>query len=292
MKRNEKSLDSLWTKYKKEKDIRKKVELFDKYQRKAKEYTLQNAKYKEMIEDVTYRMSKTNEIAIAYVNGELPSIYHINYNQVAGDIPYGVSFTLINEDTIKKLVTEGEIELPYKKLDFVKDKMWNKKQLNSSVLQGILQGESMKDIAKRITPIVNNNEKAAIRNARTMVTGAENGGRLDSYERLEKNGVILKKVWIATPDKRTRDWHLELDGQEVDVDGYFVDGNGDTLRFPGDAKAEPRTVYNCRCAMKTHIIGFKNDNKINYLPPRQTDKRHEIAIEEEKYEREKSDNNN
>jgi SPP1 gp7 family putative phage head morphogenesis protein len=137
---------------------------------------------------------------------------------------------------------------------------WNKKQINSSVLQGVLQGESIDKMAKRLLPIVGNNEKAAIRTARTMVTGAENRGRQDRYDEYEEAGVVMNKVWIATPDNRVRDWHLSLDGQEVPTDGYFVDGLGQELEYPGDPYAPPNTVYNCRCSMRSHILGMRQSD--------------------------------
>ena len=138
--------------------------------------------------------------------------------------------------------------------------------MNSAVLQGIIQGDSMDRIAERILPIVHNNESAAIRNARTMVTGAENQGRLDSFQELQDMGTVIKKKWIATLDDRVRAWHAEMDGDEVDLDENFVDGNGNELQYPGDPDAEPETVYNCRCAMEAVIVGFKDENgNVNYI---------------------------
>lgn len=226
-----------------------------------KEQTIMNDRFKSMIADTTEKIANVNEIALQYTNNQMPSIYAKNYNQINTDIKnLGVKFDLVNESTVKKLVKDGDIKLPYKNLDKIKDARWNTKQLNSSVLQGILQGESMDKIADRIYPIVGRNSSAAIRNARTMVTGAENRGRLDSYHQLEEDGVVMKKVWIATPDDRTRESHLVMDGQEVDIDEPFVDGDGNELDYPADPSGEPETVYNCRCSMKTHIIGFKKSD--------------------------------
>ena len=220
--------------------------------------TVMNERYKDMLEDTAKRLTEVNSIALSYVNDQIPSIYAKNYNQISGDVKkLGVRFDLVNESTVKRLVKDGDIKLPYKNINKIKDARWNTRQLNSSVLQGILQGESMDKIADRIYPIVGSNSNAAIRNARTMVTGAENRGRLDSYEKLEEDGLVMKKVWIATNDDRTREWHLEMDGQEVDIDEDFIDGNGNHLEYPGDPSAEPETVYNCRCSMKTRIVGFK-----------------------------------
>lgn len=226
-----------------------------------KAVTLQDAKYKAMVEDTALRISESNQTAIDYINNRTPNIYANNYNQVNGIAENaGVQFRIINEDVVKKRIREGDIKLPKSRLSVPKDVRWNTKKMNSAVLQGILQGESMNDIAKRLLPIVDNNVNSALRNARTLVTQAENSGRLDSYKALEEEGAVLKKVWMATPDERTREAHLELDGQEVGIDEPFVDIDGNELMFPADPSADPATVYNCRCTMVTRIVSV-NGNK-------------------------------
>lgn len=248
-------------------DYKDKQEAKQAYQDALNAYTLKNNRYRDMIADVTLRLAKVNQIAVDYLNGEMPQIYQVNYNQaIRGVKQLGIDFTIVDEATIERRITDGDITLPRKELNITKDMLWNTKQLNSSLLQGLLQGESIVKIAERILPIVGNNENAAIRNARTMVTGAENQGRLDRYKQLEKQGAVLNKVWIATHDGRVRQWHLEMDGQEVDIHQKFTDSNGYQLDYPGDPSAHPSTVYNCRCSMKTHIIGVKSPNgRIEYL---------------------------
>ena len=66
----------------------------------------------------------------------------------------------------------------------------------------------------------------------------------------------MKREWIATNDGRTRHWHAELDGVEVDVDEPWVNEFGEIM-FPGDPSADPANTYNCRCSMAANVIGFK-----------------------------------
>lgn len=255
----------------------------------AKKYvTFRNKKYQDMLNDTTTRMAKANEIALSYINNKVPNIYATNYNEISNNIDKTkIDFTLTNENVVKKLIKSGDIELPKKKLDIPKDKQWNTKQLNSSVLQGIIQGESMDKIAKRIRPIVDNNVNASIRNARTMVTGAENSGRIDSYHDLQEDGLILKKVWVATADERTRAWHLTMDGQTVDIDEPFIDGNGNQIMYPGDPSAAPETVYNCRCTMISKVVGVRTSSgKINKINGDYDLSSHENAIKREENKRE------
>lgn len=195
-----------------------------------------------------------------------------------------VSFHLVDAKTVERRMKEGDIKLPKKKVDIPKDKRWNTKQLNSKLLAGILNGDSIPNIAKGLMDVIGNNQVAATRNARTMVTGAENAGRKDSYKALEEQGVIQKKVWIATADDRTRESHLMLDGEEVDIDDPFSNG----LMYPGDPSGEPEEVYNCRCSMRTHIVGIVRQDTGEYIDIKTPHENafHKQQIEEEEQRRE------
>ena len=226
--------------------------------RAKRERTLKNKRFKELSETVATELANVNRTALAYINGELPEVYALNYNALKESVDGvgGYSFTLVDAETVKNLATTDKSLLPYKTLNVPKDKRWNIQTLNAEVLQGILQGESMDEIAKRLFYVIGMNKSAAIRNARTMVTGAENKGRQDSYARAEADGIILKKRWIATRDSRTRDAHLELNGQEREQDKPFSNAIG-LIMFPGDPGAHPANVYQCRCTMRAKVIGFK-----------------------------------
>lgn len=254
------------------------------YETALREYTLENRKYKNLVAQTTKEIANVNSKALKGVNAQQASIYATNYNFTVNqaNMTLATNFDLVNENTVARLITRKNL-LPQKVLNVPKDMRWNAKQINSSVLQGILRGESVYKIADRLKPIMNRNEASAIRNARTIVTGAENRGRLDSMQYLQDEGIVLKKKWIATADENTRDWHLEMDGQEVELDENFVDGNGNELEYPGDPNGEPETVYNCRCTMETVIIGFTNENgDITYLDESlHSDTGHRDRIEDE-----------
>lgn len=193
------------------------------------------------------------------------------------------TFTLLNPETIRRLEKDGEVKVPKKKIEVPKDQQWNMKTLGSKLLQGIQNGDSVHKIAEGFGEVIKNNEVSAIRNARTMTTSAECHGRMDSYESLAKQGVIQKKHWIATGDNRTRDTHLELDGQERDINEAFSNG----LMFPGDANGEPSEVWNCRCSIATKIVGFrKADGSVAKVADvNEPESLHEKQIKEEREKR-------
>lgn len=230
----------------------------DEYKKWRKKKLLYEKQAKERANEIAAELSRVNEMAMAYVNGELPEIYGLNYNAIEKTIDEigGYSFTLVDADTVRNLALNDETLLPYKYIDGKKDVRWNTKKVNAEVLQGILQGESIQDIAKRLSHVTEMNKTVAIRNARTSVTGAECKGRQDSYIRATNDGIILKREWIATNDGRTRHSHRLLDGQIAEVDKPFRSELGDIM-YPGDPGAHPANVYNCRCSMAAVVKGFK-----------------------------------
>lgn len=224
--------------------------------------------YKEQIEAITNDISKLNERALAYSLDRIPKVYGINYNTVGKGISAhvnGYSFHIADQHTVK-LMTK---RITSKRINKSKDKRWTNKKVNSQILQGILQGEPITDIAKRIQNVTDSTYKASVRTARTMMTEAQSAGRMDCYHDLEDDGLILKKIWMATPDERTRRSHLELDGIEKELDEPFETINGNELMYPGDPDGVPEEIYNCRCTLVTHVVGFIDDNgvehKLNYL---------------------------
>ena len=52
----------------------------DLYERTAKNITINNRRYQSMVNDVTNKIAHTNEIALNYINDQLPEIYTVNYN--------------------------------------------------------------------------------------------------------------------------------------------------------------------------------------------------------------------
>ena len=230
-------------------------EEYRKWQHWRRSKVTYGKRFTAMKEQCAKQLLNVNQTAIAYVNGELPEVYAINYNALSGSVDGvgGYSFTLVDADTVRNLAVTDTRLLPYKEIDPEKDIPWNMKKINAETLQGILQGESMDKIAKRLRNVQEMNRTQAIRSARTIVTGVENKGRQDSYARAEADGIILQKEWLATNDGRVRHSHAMLDGAIVDQDKKFENG----LMYPGDPSGRPEEVYNCRCTLIAKVNGFK-----------------------------------
>lgn len=241
-------------------------------QEKIASATFRDKQFQDMIDGVTERMSHVNQIALEYVNGKMPDMYRYNYNGTLNAMKTeaknagidGVAFNLLDEKTVERMVKRGEVTLPNKKIDVAKDKAWNKKAINSQLMQGIIQGESIPQMSKRFEAVTDMDKEAAIRNARTMTTEAENGGRMDSMREAEEMGLQYEKIWMSTHDDRTRESHALMDGEAVPLDEKFSNG----LEYPGDPNGEPEEVYNCRCSLVRKLVGYKGHSiKANSYEP-------------------------
>lgn len=234
-----------------------------------KNQLLVGKRWTELKNNIADDVLKTNEKARSMAEKFSYAAYADNYNygNFEAETLSGIdtAFTLYDRDTVEFLLRDNPDMLPPPgketrlNIKLGRAKLWEKQKIQSIMLQGILQGESIPALAKRLaTGVSDTNMKAAIRNARTMTTGAENAGRRAGHARAEKMGIHLEDVWIATLDGRTRHEHRLLDQQSVKVGKPFRI-YGYTLRYPGDPTAPAWLVYNCRCTIVAKLSGIDDD---------------------------------
>lgn len=210
-------------------------------------------RWAEKLKDITKVYVDADKKAREIIGGTTKNVFIDAANQTAynmeKDLTGAVSFDLYDGKTVERLLKDNPQMLPEWKIDEPKDYVWNEKRVQNAVAQGIIQGESISDIGKRLTSeLATSNGAKMDLFARTAVTGAQNAGRKERLHEAEEMGIEVKKQWIATHDKRTRDTHEYLDGQIVGVDEPFtVDGM--EIDYPGDPLAPPELVYNCRCTL-------------------------------------------
>lgn len=212
-------------------------------------------------------LSHTNEIATAMINQHAVDCYALNMNygtyEIENGYHIGTSFSMYDHRTVENLMRDNPQIIPRARMDIPEDLRWNRQKLTSAITQGILTGDSIPDIARRLGGVANMNEHAAIRNARTYTTAAENKGRTDSYIRAQKMGIQLEQEWVATLDRRTRSSHRHLDGEHVKIGAKFSNG----CRYPGDPEGRPEEIYNCRCTLVAALKGYEyHDDRFSRLP--------------------------
>ena len=224
----------------------------DEYLKWRMGQALSGERWRKMRDDMTQRLVNADKIAADMINGTLPRTYtdNLNYGVFEAEKASGLrtSFELVDEDTMRRLMRDDPEIIPTVKPDIPKDMRWNRQKITSAMTQGILQGESIPKIARRLQSVTDMDKRAAIRNARTYTTAAENGGRIDGYKRAKDMGIEMEQEWLAALDSRTRSEHRQLDGVKVAVgEPWEIDGY--KIRYPGDPEAAPHLIYNCRCTV-------------------------------------------
>lgn len=250
-------------------------------------------RWEELKDNLAEDYHNANVIARAMVAGELPTVYAINHDYGTWEIENGAkvntSYTLYNREAAEIILKDqpallkppgNQLKATFAKFDQYKsgqevkltkeekaafdrliangkDIRWQKGQIQSVMLQSLLQGESIPNIAKRIANTMGEiNYKSSVRYARTAITGIQNKGRLDAYKRGEEMGIRNEKMWMATLDNRTRHAHRELDGETRPLDEPFENSIGPIME-PGDPDAAPDNVYNCRCSLRSVVLGLE-----------------------------------
>lgn len=210
----------------------------------------QRKQWESKVREVSKVLINANEQAMRVVNDSRLDVFSENYNFCAfiGEKQIGLSFDVYNTQAVARLIRDDPQILPEWKIDEEKDYEWNAKKVNNIVQQGIIQGEGIPEITKRLcSDLTTQNENKMRTFARTAITGAQNAGRQQQMEDAAGMGIQVEKQWIATLDSRTRHWHRDRDGETVPYNEDFSGG----LEYPGDPAGDPADVYNCRCTMIT-----------------------------------------
>lgn len=205
--------------------------------------------YRQTLAQCAAAYTEANELAVAVLAGKLPQVYAENANYGAWQVETGAgvetSWSLVDAATVETMLKDGAAQLPKPTVKAAKDRAWNRKQVAAQVTQGILLGEGIPAISRRVSRVTGANAATATRTARTAVTAAECAGRVSSYERARALGLEFQQEWLATLDGRTRHSHRLLDGERVEVGGTFSNG----CRYPGDPEAPYGETMNCRCTL-------------------------------------------
>lgn len=210
--------------------------------------------WKDKLDSVATTLLTVNRQANDLIEGKKRAVFGENATYQAFQLEKGLgvdlSFGIYDSATVTRLLRDEPELLPRKVVNGIKDKAWNRKNIANAVTQGIIQGESILEIAKRIAKQTSStNMKAMTRYARTAMTGAQNAGRMETMREARDMGVKVKKQWMAHLDRRTRDSHRRLDHDIKEIDEPFESMYGEIM-YPGDFNANPADVYNCRCRLK------------------------------------------
>lgn len=212
-------------------------------------------RWQELVDTLAEDYRSADRIAASIVSEYMPDAYAINHDyatfQVEKESSLDTSYTLYDRAAVERLIRDQPDLLPAVKVDGRKDLAWNRRHVASAITQGVLQGEPIDKVARRVRSVADMDYRAAMRTARTAMTSAQNAGRMDAYRRAEGMGVHVRKQWISTRDERTRRSHRMLDGEVVGMDENFSNG----MSYPGDPSGPGVERYNCRCTLVPVVDG-------------------------------------
>lgn len=221
-------------------------------------------RWRQMKDTIAEDMRNTNDIARKICRDQQVDIYAINHAfgtyQIEHSGGINTSYTLYNHEAVENILKNDPELLPppgkktSKAIAENKAKRWARQTVQSTITQGIMQGDSIPKLARRLaTNVADKDYKAAIRNARTMATSAQNAGRYEAYRRARDMGIDLTIEWAATLDDRTRHSHRQMHGQRREVDEPFIVVDGGRtfyIMWPADcnssqSNAPQQQIWNC-----------------------------------------------
>ena len=122
-------------------------------------------------------------------------------------------------------------------------------QINQIITDGYRSGKGINDVAnslnQRFDQLTSWESK---RIARTEIHNSHNTAVMDTYKELD----VEYTMWIAAEDERTRDSHLEINGEIIPIGSEYSNG----LKYPGDTDGDIEEWINCRCSNAPFVIPY------------------------------------
>ena len=139
--------------------------------------------------------------------------------------------------------------------------------INQIITEGYVSGKGINYVAslltKRFTEL---STWEAKRIARTEIHNSHNQGVMRIYKEV---GVEYTQWISAGDDGRTRESHLEVDGEIIPIGAKYSNG----LEYPGDTNGPIEEWINCRCSNAPYVIPY------GYMAPSHTPFREEDLIQ-------------
>lgn len=169
------------------------------------------------------------------INSELEKVKKVN--------------VLFNELLLREILlflsTDGGV-----KITSVRDTLVN--DIITTIKKVLGENATIVDLQNAIYALISKSQSfykwQALRIARTETTSASNFAAMKAAE---ESDLVMEKMWISVQDNRTRITpfdHLDMNGQKQDLEKPFFVG-GQNIQYPGDIKASPGNVINCRCTV-------------------------------------------
>lgn len=216
------------------------------------------------LDGITRTCTTAQETAYKLARDEQYNIFSFGANWAFYELEQaaGVTFglTLYNTEAVKLLMKENPRMVPNKRIKSESNRTYDARVFNRYVMQGIVQGKSVHDIAvQAVNGMADTEIHWAMNNAITALTGAQNAGTMQQLRNAQALGIEVQKCWNITLDYLTREMHRLLDQQTADLDEPFK-VQGYEIMYPGDPNAAPEMVYHCRCKLSSVLVKYPRQN--------------------------------
>ena len=122
-------------------------------------------------------------------------------------------------------------------------------QISQILTDGYRNGQGINSVANDLTQRFDQlTTWESKRIARTEIHNSHNVAVMDTYKELD----VEYTMWIAAEDERTRDSHLEINGEIIPMGGTYSNGLG----FPGDTSGDIEEWINCRCSNAPFVVPY------------------------------------
>ncbi len=210
----------------------------------------------DLFKRMTIEFNNADLKAISLLEKELKKIGITNLeyaeeliNSKISELGIDETYTLFNDNILSNII-KGNVFTEIAMEGFT-DKAYIYNELRREFAVGLLKGESIPKLAKRVQKSLNSSMNRAILIARTENTRVQNQSREEVFKNATEKGIKLKKQWISAGDKRVRASHQRLNGEIVNMNESF----SNNCEYPGDPNGGASEVCNCRCTFVALIEG-------------------------------------
>lgn len=234
------------------KDVDEKIETlmerFDPVTGDLPQSAVYQLKYQQMIkgqlEGILNQMQTQQYLTVSdyldgcYEDGFVGSLFDLHGQDVPLAMPLDQT-KMVRAVQLESKISEGLYTHLGEDVDLLK------KKITAQVSRSVATGTSFAECAKQLAGYTRIGYNRAVRIARTEGHRIQCSAAMDAMEQAKDRGADIVKKWDATLDGLTRESHIAVDGEVVEVEKPFSNG----LMFPGDPAGGAAEVVNCRCAL-------------------------------------------
>lgn len=221
---------------------------YQSYENLSRSKKMELKRMSAMLEAIDSQSQKLKTGLNGTIPDHLEKVGKMAYNELFYEYEQtrsAIQFALLPEEELKTIIETpvAGLRLSQRINDGVVSDL--RKNIKSELTRSFVHGLSYQRTAKRLSELGSSSYRRALNITRTEAGRVSAIARQRSQKEAVDLGIEFKKMWVATLDKRTRNTHQHLDGQQVGPEEYFEHNGLRTLQphMFGIASED----CNCRC---------------------------------------------